>query len=90
MLIKRTYRVRLERIYIFLLRYKPNSLPMQDESFMTVPVTRRDENRDGLSVGLERTASGPKVVSGSGADKPADESGLEAWRNKGLLLLPTR
>jgi hypothetical protein len=32
-------------------------------------------------------ASGPKVVSGSGADKPADESGLEAWRNKELLLL---
>ena len=44
---------------------------------------------DGLSVGLERTASGPKVVSGSGADKPADESGLEAWRNKSLIDVDT-
>jgi hypothetical protein len=51
---------------------------------MTVPVTRGDENVTDAGVGLERTVSGPKVVSVSGADKPADESGLEAWRNKGL------
>ena len=33
---------------------------------------------------VDWAASGPKAVSGRSADKPADESGLEARRNKEL------
>ena len=39
-------------------------------------------------VAFGETVSGTKVVSGSGADEPADESDLEAWRNKELSPLP--
>jgi hypothetical protein len=48
---------------------KRNSYPIQDESFMTVPVTRGDENGGRSGVAYMWAASGPKAVSGSGADK---------------------
>jgi hypothetical protein len=50
---------------------------------MTASVlSQGDENGDPPRVARIGIASGPKAVSGSGAEKPADESGLEVWRNK--------
>jgi hypothetical protein len=57
---------------------------------MTVPVTKGDENGSCPGVEWILTFYGPKAVSGSGTEKPADESDEETWRNNQLSPLPRR